>query len=130
MAPPEAPNLPTRPEAPTPKRRPDARPTRVILGLGTFAAMGVVTAGLVHPPATSADAANLDAASSSAIREEVTRCVRYVQLRPGEVAPVGATVIDGADQAERVVARAAGTGSRVTPAPRRRTVARSRQSGE
>jgi len=119
----------TRPASPGPKRRPDARPTRVILGLAAIAAMTVVTAGLVDLPATSADATAIDPGPVPAAREEVVRCVRYVQLRPGETPPAGATVVDGTDRTGRLVDGATSIRPRPTPAPRRRSVARSRQSG-
>ena len=119
-----------RPTMP-PKRRPDARPTRIVLGLGTFAAMSVVTAGLVRFPVTDATdtAALIPEPSSAADQQEVVHRIRYIQLRPGERAPAGAEVIRPADPTPRVIVRTVPAPRQVSTTPRRRSVARSRQSG-
>lgn len=115
---------------PAPKRRPDARPTRLVLGLGTVAAMSVVTAGLVRlPVADAADTTALAPEPSPVAQEQVVHRIRYVQLRRGERAPAGATVIRPADPTPRVVVRTMPAPRPATTTPRRRTVARSRQSG-
>ena len=111
------------------KRRPDARPTRVVLGLGTFAAMSVVTAGLVRfPVATTPDVLAIGPEPSPAVQEAVVHRIRYVQLKRGQKAPAGAKVIRGADPTPRVVVRTI-PARRTTTTPRRRPVARTRQSG-
>ena len=116
--------------ATAPKRRPDARPTRLVLGLGTVAAMSVVTAGLVRFPVTvTTDLTAVASEPPPVADEEVVHRIRYVQLRPGERAPAGATVIRQADPTPRIVVRTVPGPRRVATTPRRRVVARSRQSG-
>lgn len=114
----------------TPKRRPDARPTRVVLGLGTIAAMSIVTAGLARFPVTdTVDTAALDPGHTAEAHQEVIHRIRYVQLRRGERAPTGARVVSRPDPTPRVVVRTLPSERQTTTAPKRRTVARSRQSG-
>ena len=116
--------------ATTPKRRPDARPTRLVLGLTTVAAMSVVTAGLVRfPVSETADTAALAPEPPSAAREEGVHRVRYIQLQRGERAPAGARVIRRADPTPRIVVRTVPAQRHATTTPRRRSVTRSRQSG-
>jgi hypothetical protein len=115
-----------------PKRRPDARPTRVVLGLSTMAAMSIVTAGLVRAPVASvSDAEELAIGPATPAAEaKVVHRIRYVQLQRGERAPKGAKVIRRADPTPRVVVRVVpGKRQAAAPAPRPRKVARSRQSG-
>ena len=116
-----------RPTDAAPKRRPNAWPSRVVIGVGAVAAMSVVTAGLVRfPTSTAADTAELDGPAPTTIEQRVVHHVKYVQLRRGQKAPAGAKVIRAADPTPRVVVRTVPTQPRVT---RQRTVARSRQSG-
>lgn len=118
-----------RPASP-PKRRPDARPTRIVLGLGTAAALSVVAASLVRFPVTdAADTSALVPEPRSTAHEEVVHRIRYVQLKRGEHAPAGATVIRHADPTPRIVVRTVPAPRQATTTPRRRSVARSRQSG-
>lgn len=120
--------------APGPKRRPDARPTRVVLGLSTVAAMSIVTAGLARFPVTTAsdELAVEPAPTAPVVQEQVVHRVRYVQLKRGERAPKGAKVVRRADPTPRVVVRvipARPAQRQAASAPRPRKVARSRQSG-
>jgi hypothetical protein len=119
-----------QPSAPVAKRRPDARPARVVLGLGAIAAMSIVTAGLVHFPVTdAADTTSLGPDPMPVTNEQVVHRVRYVQLKRGERPPKGAKVIRRADPTPRVVVRTVPAKRRTTAATRRRPVARTRQSG-
>lgn len=113
-----------------PKPRPDPRPMRLVLGAGAFAAASITVAGMVRFPVQPSDAIAADAGSievlSTAQPEIIVRHrVRYVQLRPGEHAPKGAKVIDGAVPTPRVVV------TRIAPRPAttRRVVVHTRQSG-
>lgn len=117
--------------APAPKRRPNAWPSRVVIGVGAVAAMSVVTAGLVRfPTSTAADTAALDEPTPAPVQARVVHHVRYVQLKRGEKAPKGAKVIRGADPTPRVVVRNVPAPPRATTrTTRARPVARSRQSG-
>jgi hypothetical protein len=122
----------TRPETGAPKRRPDPRPTRVVLGLSTFAAMSIVTAGLVRFPVATSSDADLAAVAPDPTQgapQKVVHRVKYVQLKPGQKAPAGAKVIKGAQPTPRVVVRTIPAPRQVASAPRPRPVARTRQSG-
>lgn len=114
--------------APTPGReRPDPRPARLMMGAGALAAVSIIGAGLVDYPATVADSpapARVETRTTRA--ERVQRPVRYVHLKPGQKAPKGATVIEAAAPAPRVVVRRIVTPASSGPT---RAVARSRQSG-
>jgi hypothetical protein len=131
MAPPDAPARVPRTDPVTPKKRPDARPTRVVLGLGAVAAMSVVTAGLVRfPVATTPDVLAIGPEPSTGAQEAtVVRRIRYVQLKRGQKAPPGARVIRGADPTPRVVVRTIPARRSATTPTRRQPVARTRQSG-
>jgi hypothetical protein len=130
MASPDAPARQPRPDPATPKRRPDARPTRVVLGLGAFAAMSVVTAGLVRfPVAATPDVLAMGPEPSPAVPETVVHRIKYVQLKRGQKAPPGARVIRGADPTPRVVVRTIPARRSTSTTTRRQPVARTRQSG-
>jgi hypothetical protein len=89
-----------------PKKRPDARPMRVVYACGAVAAVSAVTAGLVQfgnggttvasvvPPPTEAPAP---------VQVPVRHVIRYVHLKPGETAPLGAKVITAKAPAPRIV---------------------------
>lgn len=115
------------------RARPDPRPARLMVSGGAVAALSLIIAGLVRPPAAADPAAGADTASATAFalvdparKVEVERRVRYVRLEPGQTAPPGARVIREAAPTPRVVVRN-------IPAPSQRTtrapVARTRQSG-
>ncbi len=125
----EAPGPRPRPDAGMQKRRPDARPTRLILGIGTVAALSIATAGLARFPVTSAaDATTVVALESSDLSADASvQCVRFVRLERGARAPEGASIISGAELDALLVGDSAR--SQVTTIPRSRVVARSRQSG-
>ncbi|MFN8519895.1 MAG: hypothetical protein U0667_11020 [Chloroflexota bacterium] len=136
---PDAPSVGSRPVTPgprtspgggAPKRHPDARPTRVVLGVGTFAAMSIVTAGLVRfPVADAPDPSALASGPMLGVPQQVVHRIRYVQLKRGEKAPPGAMVIHGADPTPRVVVRTIPAPRNAATTPRRPAVARTRQSG-
>lgn len=110
--------------------RPDARPMRVVYTAGAAAALSVITVGLVQPDfgqITSEPAEiNAESAAATTTRAErrdvrVRHVTRYVQLRPGERAPRGATVIrTDDDRAERRVTRRPSEPSQTRPEPRPR----------
>lgn len=81
-----------------PKGRPNATPMRVALGTGFLAALSAIVGTIVAPPGPPVAAAdpNLAAAGAAATPGSVIRPIVYVQLKPGETAPPGATVIDPA----------------------------------
>ena len=76
------------------KARPDPTPMRMAVGIGGLATLsGLVTAIFVVPAAAPVtDAATLAPASPVTVTQQ--RPVVYVQLKPGQTAPPGATVID------------------------------------
>ena len=94
---------PRNPGAPThaAKAKPDARPMRLVLGVGGLAAFSAIVAAIVIPPGSSAvalqpasQAAGDPAATPATV--QVQRQIQYIQLQPGQTAPPGATVIDPA----------------------------------
>lgn len=125
----ETPRTSPRPNGVPPKRRPDPRPMRIALGLGTFAAMSVLTGGLVRLSPSDTDAADGSPVAAPAVGEEALHLVRYVQLRPGEQPPPGALVVQGTDPTPRIVVTTLPGDRQATTASRRRSTARSRQSG-
>ena len=127
--------------ATAPKQRPDPRPMRLALGAGAFAAVSIMTAGLIRFPMStgdaSADAITADAPPSTETLSTARPAVRikhktvYVQLKRGQQAPRGAKVISGAVPTPRIVVTsypAKAATARVRPATRR-VVTRTRQSG-
>jgi hypothetical protein len=106
-------------------RRPDSRPMRLAYGAGALAALSVMSAGLVQlgSPSGTTDVITTTAASDPP-PIEVRHVIRYIHLKPGEVAPPGATVIAPDAPAPRVVI----TRLAAPPAPPRR-IAVTRQSG-
>jgi len=152
----ELPARPTRelPARPTPDARParsdvrpskpDARPMRFVYGAGAVAAMGVLAVGLVQPDfaATADQTGNSDgaaidpnAAAQVPGNVAVRHVTQYINLKPGQTAPPGATVIAANAPTPRVVvthnqpanapaARPAARPAAPAPAPR------TRQSGK
>jgi hypothetical protein len=81
-----------------PRSKPDPWPMRFALGLGGMAAVSALaTAIVMPPPPPEPDIAAVDATDApTATANETagpTPTVRYIQLKPGETAPPGATVI-------------------------------------
>jgi hypothetical protein len=124
------------PEVRTPRahRRPDPRPSRLMVGAGALAAISVVGAVLGHVPVIAESAAapvisgtaSGAATATAAGASRVERAVRYVHLKPGQKAPPGAKVIRAKAPAPRVVVHW------VTPVAQmvtRTPVARTSQSG-
>jgi hypothetical protein len=126
------------------KARPSVRPSRLMIGAGTVAALTVIGSGLVRFPApavtdagavttqsrtaSAQSATKRSATARSATKRSATakRPISYVRLKPGQRAPKGAKVIQEAAPTPRVVVR------RVAAAPqvsRVHVVARTRQSG-
>ena len=109
------------------RQRPDARPSRLMMGAGALAAVSVIAAGLVDFPQSSAGAepqAVPVTAASGATRDKPA--VRTIRLKPGQKAPKGARVIrEAAPTPKVIVRRVDSSGSSRTP----QRVARTRQSG-
>ena len=134
-----------RPPRRVQRARPDARPARIVIAAGAVAAMTVIGAGLIQYPVDAGDpesavqVASTDGKAAKArvkdkVRKHtVKRPVRYVRLKRGQKAPKGATVIQEAARAPRVVVRRASAPSAraAAPAPKtsRKPVTRTRQSG-
>jgi hypothetical protein len=104
-------------------KRPDPRPLRLALGITSLAAATAMTTAIVRPTAS------IDVNASSAPSPEASRSVQirhvtqYVQLKPGETAPPGATVVQKPDPSPRTVIVTV-----PAPAPHRVVVV-TRQSG-
>jgi hypothetical protein len=105
-------------------RRPDARPMRLAFGAGALVAVSVMSAGLVRVglPSPTNDAITSVEAADPPI--EVRHLIRYIHLKPGEMAPPGATVITPDAPAPKVVVTHVAA---PTTQPRRLVV--TRQSG-
>jgi hypothetical protein len=108
-----------------PKKRPDPGPMRLALGMTGLAAATALSTLIIRPPAAAptpaTDPALPEPTSPPLIVRHVTQ---YVQLKPGETAPPGASVVQKPAASPRVVI--------VTipaPAPRRVVVV-TRQSGQ
>lgn len=116
--------------APAPKRRPDPRPMRLVLGAGALAGLSVMAAGLVRPPlqgaATDPTAADDRTLAVAGPDVRIVKRIHYVRLAPGEHAPPGAKVIREAAPTPRVVVT---TVHARNPPVVHRVVVRSRQSG-
>jgi hypothetical protein len=80
---------------------------RLAYGAGALAALSVMSAGLVRfssaSASTVADAPPPGDAPSPAQQVEVRHIIRYIHLKPGEVAPPGATVITPKAPAPQVI---------------------------
>lgn len=136
--------LPARSAAQARPAKPDARPMRFVYGAGAVAAMSVMAVGLVQPDfAATADqpASNGAAPTDSSIANgqpaadaQVRHVVRYIQLQPGQAAPLGATVIAANAPAPRVVVTHSQPNNQpaaqAAPAPRPAPRPATRQSGK
>ena len=80
------------------KAKPDARPMRMALGAGGIAAFSALVAAIVVPanPAVAVPVVQIEQPTADPTGTPITiqRPIQYVQLKPGETAPPGATVID------------------------------------
>jgi hypothetical protein len=80
-----------------PNAKPDPWPMRFALGLGGVAAVSALATAIVMPPKPPeqeiAQADPTDTAAPTATDPGPTPTTRYIQLKPGETAPPGATVI-------------------------------------
>ena len=114
---------PTPPRSP--KARPDPRPMRVAFGATGFVAATAMLAAIARQPAPPASVTQAPPDPLPTAQPLVIRHVtQYVQLKPGQTAPPGATVVEKPAASPRVVV--------VTiPAPpaRRVTVVVTKQSG-
>ena len=110
----------TSPAPRTPKKRPDPRPLRLALAGGGVAVLSALLAAIAAPMG---DTALTDGANAQEIAA-ADQPIRYIQLAPGQTAPPGATVIDGAAPAPTTIV------TRV-PAPTPRPIRiRTTQSGK
>jgi hypothetical protein len=140
--------LPPLPRRPVPDARPartgsrqskpDARPMRFVYGAGAVAAMSVMAVSLVQPDfAATADqtGATDPTADPNAVEQAppatVQHVTQYIQLKPGQTAPPGATVIAANAPTPRVVVtHNAPSGQAAQPGPRQPTPKpTTRQSG-
>ncbi len=83
------------PTTQTPRKRPDPRPMRLVIGAGGLAAVSAVAAAIVAQPQPYAGP---EIVTDPAVMVPATpviaqRPVQYVQLEPGQTAPPGARVI-------------------------------------
>ncbi len=109
---PPAPAPRTAAPAPSGKRRPDAKPMRIVYGAGALAAASVMTVGLVQPdfgaqeqePGAVPEQDALAGTDAGSLPRREHRVVRYVFLRPNQDAPSGARVISAGEAAERGIA--------------------------
>jgi hypothetical protein len=103
---------------------------RLAYGAGALAAASVMSVGLVHlgsaTTQTGADAPAADATQETAPQIEVRHLIRYVHLKPGEVAPPGATVITPKAPAPQVVVTHVAAPANTQPV---RRIVVTRQSG-
>jgi hypothetical protein len=84
-------------------RRPDSRPMRLAFGAGALVAVSVMSAGLIQVGLPSGTNAAITSAEAADPPIEVRHLIRYIHLKPGEVAPPGATVITPDAPAPKVV---------------------------
>jgi hypothetical protein len=102
---------------------------RLAYGAGALAALSVMSVGLVRfnsaTATTVADVQAPDGSPGPAQQVEVRHLIRYIHLKPGEVAPPGATVITPKAPAPQVVV----THVAAAPAPPVRRIVVTRQSG-
>jgi len=121
--------------APRAHKRPDPRPSRLMVGAGALAALSVIGAVLGRMPVTAgqgsatpvmADTASGAASADAAGTSRVQRPVRYVRLKPGQKAPPGAKVIREKAPTPRVVVHWVTPVTQTVP---RTPVARTVQSG-
>jgi hypothetical protein len=112
-------------EVRVPKARPDPGPMRLLMGVTGLAAATALATAIVRPNAPTVAPATADASPLPTPPPLVVRHVkRYVQLKPGETAPPGATVVQRPEASPRVVVVTV-----PAPAQRRTVVVVTRQSG-
>ena len=105
-------------------KRPDPRAMRLALGLTGLAAVAAMATAVVRPAAPAPLRAVAEMATEpSQTAVTIRRVTRYVQLRPGETAPPGATVVQRPDPSPRTVVIT------IPAPPQRRVVVVTRQSG-
>jgi hypothetical protein len=87
------------------RKRPDPRPMRLAYGAGALAALSVMSVGLVRfaPGNATTEVTASDATAAALPPIEVRHVIRYIHLKPGEVAPPGAKVITPKAPAPEVV---------------------------
>jgi hypothetical protein len=94
-------------------KRPDPRPSRLVVGAGAVAALSIIGAGLVRFPvnADGADASQGAVAAPAKVKSKAAtrRPVKYVRLKPGQKAPRGAKVIQKKAPPPRIVVIRSGT---------------------
>ncbi len=118
------------PEVPgprTPKARPNPGSMRIAIGLtGVVAATALATA-IVRAPVPDAASTALDTGAVPTLAPPVVvrHVTRYVQLKAGQTAPPGATVVARPDPSPRVVVVTI-----TAPPAVRRVVVVTRQSGQ
>ncbi len=117
-------------ETRAPKARPDPGPMRLAIGMTGLAAATAIATSIVQSPfgaAAPAPAATPEPTAAPTPPPLVVKHVtRYVQLKPGQTAPPGATVVKKPDPSPRVVVV---TIPAPAAAPRRVVVVTTRQSG-
>ena len=122
---------PTPARAAAPKGKPSATAMRAVIGGGTLAVLSAIASAIVAPPQPAvvapADVTQYQVepvATGTPI--PVQRPVQYIQLKAGQTAPPGATVIDPAAPTPRtIVTRVA------APAPARKPIViKTTQSGK
>jgi len=119
-----------------PKKRPNPNPMRLFFGVTGLATLSALVTSIVSPipggAATEGGTATADTAAVGPDPAPVTMAVqhitRYVQLKPGESAPAGATVIGKAAPQPKIVVTTV-----TVPAPARAqsatVVTKTKQSG-
>ena len=122
--------------------KPDARPMRFVYGAGAVAAMSVMAVGFVQPDfAATADQSAItdgttvdpNALAQAPADVALRHVTQYVQLKPGETAPPGATVIAANAPTPRVVVTHSQPANQPAAQPAARPPApapRTRQSGK
>jgi hypothetical protein len=123
--------------------KPDARPMRFVYGAGAVAAMSVMAVGLMQPdfaatadqPASADGSADPSAVAQAPADVAVRHVTQYIQLKPGQTAPPGATVIAADAPTPRVVVTHNAPSGQAASQPAARPQApapapRTRQSGK
>jgi hypothetical protein len=107
-------------------KRPDPRPLRLAYGAGALSALSLMSVGLVQlsSASTTFEVTPSDGSGADLPPIEVRHVIQYIHLKPGEVAPPGATVITPSAPAPQVVITHV-----AAPAPQPRRIVVTRQSG-
>jgi hypothetical protein len=117
---------------PQPKKRPDARPMRLVFGAGAMAALSVMSVGLVRLPVADSSTTEIITKPGPAVAGpdiRVNQVIREVHLKPGQTAPRGATVNTPTAPAPHVLVTHAAPPAAAQPQRRVIVVTRTRQSG-